>query len=149
MSAGRRKMSACVAPKRMPHPVTVLASLVVSGLWPSVAMAAGLDALLESPVMALAALLVVLIAALVALAAAWYRGRCQQARLRELEAGHARYRAVFDALPEAASIKNARGQFRIGQSIKSPFWPVIATSRNPNPDDPVTSTPFAKRSLGP
>ncbi len=101
-------MSACIAPKRMPHPGSVTVFMAALGLWPSAAVAAGIQTLLDNPVATLAPLLAFLLLALVLV---WLRCRRQQARLREREASLYRYRAIFNALPEAAVIKNGRGQF--------------------------------------
>lgn len=108
MSAGRRKMSACIAQRRMPYPGLILVSAVAPMLWPSASMAADV---LENPAPVMAALLVMLALTLAVLASVCYRSRQQQVQLRALEAGQYRYRAIFDALPEAASIKSASGQY--------------------------------------
>jgi diguanylate cyclase (GGDEF)-like protein/PAS domain S-box-containing protein len=104
-------MSAQIAQGRMPLPGFVSVSAVTSMLWPSVSMAADVQLLLDDPAFVMTAVLVLLALALAVLAAVCYRSWHQQRQLRELDASRSRYRAVFDALPEAASIKNARGQF--------------------------------------
>ncbi|WP_083928483.1 EAL domain-containing protein [Marinobacterium rhizophilum] len=111
MSAPWGKGSACVARRRMPYPGTALVWVIALMLWSPASMAASLDDLLQHPVPLLVSLLALLALALLGLCGICYRCWLLQARLREQEAGQQRYHAVFDALPEPACIKNARGQF--------------------------------------
>jgi PAS domain-containing protein len=95
----------------MPYPGAALVSVFALMSWHSVSMAASQDGLPQPPLHEWIPLLALLALALLGLCAVGYRCWQLQARLRELEADQRRYRAVFDALPEAACIKNARGQF--------------------------------------
>nr|WP_067286221.1 EAL domain-containing protein [Marinobacterium profundum] len=67
--------------------------------------------MLDNPGPVPAVLLLMLVLILAALAAVCFHCWRQQAQLRELEASRNRYKAIFDTLPESASIKNARGQY--------------------------------------